>query len=609
MQCYQKNTGWAECHPSCTEGLDVRGPDNSSWSCKELGERTKGDIPPACVGPLDDCSASLCCNVTGFACYEKKKGSGYCRADCTAGPDPTWEDSTPWTCKKLGPETPGVADWVEKQCSRSGDNCLSTGCCADEGKQCYAKDAGWAECKYGCIDPEQPWKGAGWSCEEVGPRTPNGKPAPWEYQRPIADWVKDECAGPGEDCSQSQCCKEAGQQCFTKNNGWAACRPACEEGPDLWDIDYDPWACATIGMKTPGFASGHTGADPVQDWVGKKCGKKNKDCQKQRCCADPGHACYRKNDEWATCMRSCDPGKHEYDIDNASWSCEQLGPRTPVLWGSPSLMCFSVIVINGYSSEPELVKGQIERGSGIFECDEYAVYSTADPTVIGIGPSGKVTTIQFAPAEIVTSKDGTAGNAELFMHVWDAVRDDGRYSTTDWTVKVDPDAVLIPFRLRQHLEEHTGDNVYVVNCNKPFLPEGPMMFGALEAFSKQAIQVYFDRGHECISDMYWKDWGEDWFMGHCLDYLGVTQDHDYDIYSDGVCTGVDCSNAGAAAFHPKKDIGSWVACYEEALAAGNTKQDKKDDDGEDGDGKDRRASFRLRWVAVVGSSSVNPQNG
>jgi len=169
------------------------------------------------------------------------------------------------------------------------------------------------------------------------------------------------------------------------------------------------------------------------------------------------------------------------------------------------------------------------------------------------------------------------------------VKKDMRWSTTDWTVKVDPDAVLIPFRLRQHLEPHTGESAYVVNCNKPLLPEGPMMFGALEAFSKEAMSTYFERSGECIGGMFWKEWGEDWFMGHCLDFLQVTQIHDYGIYSDGVCTGVDCSNPDAAAFHPKKDIESWSACYQEALDAGNTKNDKKEKDadaGDKGDGGD-----------------------
>merc|ERR1719313_189152 len=114
-----------------------------------------------------------------------------------------------------------------------------------------------------------------------------------------------------------------------------------------------------------------------------------------------------------------------------------------------------------------------------------------------------------------------------------------------------------------------------------------MMFGALECFSKEALSTYYSRSGECIEGMFWKDWGEDWFMGHCLDFLTVTQIHDYGIYSDGVCTGVDCGNADAAAFHPKKDIESWSACYEQALAAGNTKADDSGDGGGDdaGDGE------------------------
>jgi len=479
-------------------------------------------------------------------------------------------------------KTPGASDWVKKQCASAGANCLEQGCCADEGMQCYAKDVGWAECKYGCMDPDAPWKGDGWSCEEIGPRTPQG---PWiaqmASQKPVADWVAQECANGGEDCTHKQCCVEEGHQCYVKVKGWSACRADCPNGPDLWDVDDAPWNCSTLGPRTPGFAQSNSGHRPVADWVKNKCAKRDADCRETRCCIDEGHRCYEKNDGWATCKRMCDAGKQEYDAGNESWTCNELGPRTPRPWGSPSLFCFNVVTFNEWSSEPELVKGQIERGAGIFECDEYAVFSTVEPIFVGIGPMGKVTSIQFEPAEITTSKDGTSGNAELFMHVWDAVQQDGRWSTTDWTVKVDPDAVLITSRLRLHLEEPTGTAAYIVNCNKPYMPEGPMMFGALEALSEKAMEAYFNRGHECIANMMWKSWGEDWFMGHCLDFLQVTQVHDYDIYSDGVCTGVDCGHATAAAFHPKKDIDSWIACYEQATSSSEPEPVHEDDGGGD----------------------------
>lgn len=563
LQCYEKNENWASCMANCTPGIDLRGPDNSPWTCKELGKRTRGEIPPTCAKAGEDCGESKCCLETGHACYEKIPGVAYCKAECLPGPDVTDTDSTFWTCKQLGEETPGVADWVQEKCAQPGENCLDKGCCATPRQQCVRKDEGWGECKFSCTDPNMPWKGEGWDCSTIGPKTPKEKQPAWESQAPVADWVADECAKAGEDCAKTQCCAEPGQQCYVKDKGWSACKAKCNPGPDLYDSNYKPWTCDTLGPRTPGWSSGPTGKDPVADWVKTNCSKENEDCTKTRCCSEEGSQCYAKNEGWATCMRVCDPGKHEFDDAGGSWSCDELGPRTPKPWGEPSLFCYSVIVMTG--PEPELVKFQIERSSGIAACDEFAVFSTAEPTYLAIGPLGKVSTIQFEPAEITTSKDGTAGNAELFMHCWDAVRNDGRYQSLDWTVKVDPDAVLLPDRLRNHLAPHTGTASYIVNCNKPMLPEGPMMFGALEAFSKEAMEIYYQNGWDCISNMFWKNWGEDWFMGHCLDYLGVMGVQDFGIYSDGVCTGVDCGRDDAAAFHPMKDIASWQSCFERAI--------------------------------------------
>lgn len=207
---------------------------------------------------------------------------------------------------------------------------------------------------------------------------------------------------------------------------------------------------------------------------------------------------------------------------------------------------------------------QIDSGYGIFACDEFAVFSS-EKFILGEGPDGPIETVTFVPAPVVQSKDGTAGNAELFMHVWDAVKGVGKYQGTDWTIKVDPDAVLLPDRLRWHLEPHTGKNNYIVNCAKPYMPEGPMMFGALEAFSRQALDTYFSGVGGCTGSMPWKSYGEDLFMGKCLEQLGVSRANDFNIYSDGVCRGVDCADPDAAAFHPKKDPDSWHACLQESF--------------------------------------------
>jgi len=148
------------------------------------------------------------------------------------------------------------------------------------------------------------------------------------------------------------------------------------------------------------------------------------------------------------------------------------------------------------------------------------------------------------------------------MHAWEAVKNAGTWEHYDWTVKVDPDAVVIPLRLRRHLAEHAGKNVYIVNCHKPNGMK-PMMFGSVEALSHKAVTEYFASQSSCIG-MNWTGWGEDLFMGKCLQRLGIQGEPDLTLVSDGVCLGVNCSNATAAAFHPLKNLTSWTKCWREA---------------------------------------------
>jgi len=249
-----------------------------------------------------------------------------------------------------------------------------------------------------------------------------------------------------------------------------------------------------------------------------------------------------------------------FDASLAKESYEVAGCPELSALAAPLLFCFSLMRPVGY--ELGLLSAQLARRAGIFGCDEFSVFSTKRFS-IGVGPLGPVETETFVPAAVVKSKDGTAGNAELFMHVWDSVRSLAKYQTTDWTIKADPDAVLLADRLRNHLRPHTGQSAFMVNCAKPFMPEGPMMFGALEAISRQGLDTYFAKSGDCIGGLPWKEWGEDLFLNQCFKKIGVARKNDFQIYSDGVCTGVDCRDPDAAAFHPKKDVASWFACLKE----------------------------------------------
>jgi hypothetical protein len=266
-------------------------------------------------------------------------------------------------------------------------------------------------------------------------------------------------------------------------------------------------------------------------------------------------------------MDGCTAGNHPED-NNETWSCKPLGPRSQglALKGFPSLFCWSLIQTTTY--EFGIMKMALAKGAGIFACDEYAVLSTDNETLIGKSPDGvEVKTLHVPPAPITRSVDGTAGNAKLFMNVWDVVVADGRFRNHAWTLKVDPDAVMVADRVRAHMAPHFGENVYVVNCNKfPSSPNFPMMYGALEIFSFKAINVYAQNKGLCLKDMgmMLPSWGEDYFMTHCLDHIGVGRIADFGVLGDMNCLGANCADKWTASFHPFKDAKSWENCWNTA---------------------------------------------
>jgi hypothetical protein len=235
--------------------------------------------------------------------------------------------------------------------------------------------------------------------------------------------------------------------------------------------------------------------------------------------------------------------------------------------------------VNG-TYEKGLMSAQLEQGAGIFACDDFLVIADG-VTTLGRLPadmrrrlwgyskesSDEVVTHTMQKEPVWTSKDGTAANTLQFLKAWDVIVKDGRYRRHSWTVKVDPDAVLLPSRLRQHVLKHTGNPVFIVNCNKyPDSGDFPMMYGPVEAFSVQAINVFADRGWHCASELPWAPWGEDFYMTHCMDYLGVKRVNDYDVVGDGNCMGHVCGDGLSSAYHPFKEVTSWMHCFHQAVA-------------------------------------------
>jgi len=100
--------------------------------------------------------------------------------------------------------------------------------------------------------------------------------------------------------------------------------------------------------------------------------------------------------------------------------------------------------------------------------------------------------------------------------------------------------------------------------------------GALEVFSREAVDLFFQKGGICQDKLIQAHpkAGEDFYMKACMDAIGVDSVEDFKLLVDHTC-GDDClggakgpcSNGWIAAYHSYRDVGSWNKCHGEALAA------------------------------------------
>merc|ERR1740121_924791 len=168
---------------------------------------------------------------------------------------------------------------------------------------------------------------------------------------------------------------------------------------------------------------------------------------------------------------------------------------------------------------------------------------------------------------------GTALNLDIFIVLWTKLAEDALYLQHNWTVKVDPDAVFFPLRLRMILTTHTETErgSYINNCKYG-------LHGPLEVFSRNAVTAWSEGWRDCKTafelkcggDCYW---GEDLFIDQCLDkVLGVKRDNDFRLLLEDHCEPPsgwdDCTDDVAVAFHPFKNVSSWNKCLTAGLGDG-----------------------------------------
>jgi len=226
-----------------------------------------------------------------------------------------------------------------------------------------------------------------------------------------------------------------------------------------------------------------------------------------------------------------------------------------------SLYCFTLMQPTGY--EKDLIVHQHKAHVSIFACDEFAVFSSK---VIDI--SSRVKTVAIDSDLKCKEGNGDLGillNTEIFFAVWDKVITEKRFNVHAWTVKVDPDSVFLPSRLRMDLKHHSEGptGVYINNCKMG-------LKGPLEVFSRIAVHLWAEGRHRCVEHFNKLcsgpcPWGEDKFIDQCLwKVLGVRRENDWSLLATAHCDPpdgwTDCLDVTKATFHPFKDGGDWRKC-------------------------------------------------
>lgn len=243
----------------------------------------------------------------------------------------------------------------------------------------------------------------------------------------------------------------------------------------------------------------------------------------------------------------------------------------------PSLFCTAMVRPGGY--ELGLLQAQYanEWGKlGLFACDLWSVYSNESLRLNPEEHSPEImTTLMNGSLSAKVGGDwSTALNTEVFIKFWDMVINDRKAWKCDWVVKIDPDAVWIPSRLRALLRTSHGP------LGQPEPPEGFWLnncylglHGPIEVLSRKALHTYNSSQERCQHGEVSTIGQEDRFIRKCFAKLGIKQVDAYNLLleSDFAC-GEIASTADdkppcfspQVAFHPFKSITTWLRCHTQA---------------------------------------------
>jgi len=266
-------------------------------------------------------------------------------------------------------------------------------------------------------------------------------------------------------------------------------------------------------------------------------------CITQKCCQLSGFKCYEVHSGYAKCMKKCTPGVDGTCLVHAVTS---LAQTSNITYSATNLFCFIWYQHVTGSTKPnhelELIRTSLFLGANIFGCESYRVFSDIS-TWLSPGGVGTVkiedveNNFHFAKRKF----NGHWINSNMFIQTWRKIKEEKMWSSKDWTVKTDADAVFLPARLREKLGsfEVTSNGIYIENCK--YANYG--FFGALEVFSHKAAATYMANLDDCKASLNYmspdklipEPWGEDVFAQRCMDLHGVDKVSGFELITDGLC--------------------------------------------------------------------------
>lgn len=238
-----------------------------------------------------------------------------------------------------------------------------------------------------------------------------------------------------------------------------------------------------------------------------------------------------------------------------------VAPALPVLQRDiVTVFCVTFMLAHGV--ELSLVRTQLENGAGIFSCDEYTVLSDSK-TWLTPGPPVRLDTQPLRGYMAGRSAD----NLEA---MWQQILRVERFKYHHWTVKVSPDAVFFPDRLRKHVRDLAPlqDPGLLLTPRECAGTSDVQSSHVVQVVSRSALLTYRGGAHTCQEHM---DFSQGVkrrdYMDGCLVFLGVSRSTVPELLEDAGCepggpTAACNASAGAVVYHPFRTPEAYFQCWQ-----------------------------------------------